>query len=65
MADKSLDKLEIKIEKLETLADKISMICQQSRDLIEKHKQYDDGFDDDFDDDVDEYEDDIDEEEDK
>ena len=67
MPDKNLEKIEKRIDQIEHFTDKISMICQQVRDLIEKHKEYDDGLIEDLDDDFDEdfEEDNIDEEEDK
>ena len=55
------------IDQIEEFTDKISIICAELRDLIEKHREYDDGIEDEFDDDLDEdfIEDDIDGEEDK
>tara|TARA_R100001440_G_scaffold8160_2_gene15747 strand:+ start:873 stop:1076 length:204 start_codon:yes stop_codon:yes gene_type:complete len=67
MSDKSLDKIETRIDQIEEITDKISIMCAEIRDLIEKHREHDDGIEDEFDDDLDEdfEEDDIDGEEDK
>ena len=70
MADKNLDKVDKKVEKIEKLADAISIACQEVYELIDKHREYDDGAMDEFEDDEkydNEFEDeeDIDEDEDK
>jgi len=69
MSDKSLDKIETRIDEIEEITDKISIMCAEIRDLIEKHREHDDGIEDEFDDNLDEDfeedEEDIDEEDEK
>tara|TARA_S200002703_G_C3704482_1_gene216392 strand:- start:28 stop:237 length:210 start_codon:yes stop_codon:yes gene_type:complete len=69
MQKKTIDKLEKKSEEIEKFADKISILCQEINDIIEKERENQDGSLDEFDEDEqyqeDEFEEDIDEDEDK
>jgi len=51
MANKFRDKIEKKVEKVEKLADSISIVCQEINDLLDKEREYEDGAMDEFADD--------------
>ena len=51
MANKILDKIEKKVEKVEKLADSISIACQEINDLLDKQREIEDGSMDEFEDD--------------
>ena len=51
MANKFRDKIEKKVEKVEKLADSISIACQEINDLLDKEREYEDGAMDEFADD--------------
>lgn len=48
MANKFRDKIEKKVEKVEKLADSISIACQEINDLLDKEREYEDGAMDEF-----------------
>jgi hypothetical protein len=51
MKPKDIDELEKKSEKIEKLTDKISIVCQEINDIVEKHREAEDGSLDEFEED--------------